>query len=171
MRRAVRITQTAFITVSMALGVAQSRWALGADPHTASLSNETGRLEALLKSGRAKSPDRARLAQIYFLTSRCPDVLHIADESMRALTCACGGPCDAHSRLGKIMALRALLEKPTSWSDRALQSLWKEVARTPEAQHAMLRYLMSYAPARKNDGLRQLRGELESRLQSLDVQP
>jgi hypothetical protein len=69
------------------------------------------------------------------------------------------------------MRLRGLLDRPVPWTDRTLQALWKETAQAPEAQYALLHYLNSYAPARKDDRLRRLRGELETRLLSMEVKP
>ena len=149
------------------------------------LESEIGQLENLNRRHLLKAAQAVRLSEIYFLTSRCPDVAKIAksrpasehSEETKTLNCACGNACDGHSELARLARFRADLgisgktPKWPKWNDTRLQSDYHRVEHMPEARYWALKFLRNSPAAFRDPGLRATRDELEKSLESLEVKP
>lgn len=119
-------------------------WAAPADTGVP-VENETQKLEHALKSGTLRSGQRARLAEIYFLTSRCKEAKDLLEEEPQLhpeILCACASTaCRPDTDIGKLARLRALLEKPLPFESEAVQAFWAKLLDLPEAKCLALKSL------------------------------
>lgn len=136
-----------------------------------SLQGETERLEAVLAHGKANVEDRTRLAEIYFLTSRCDDVKRVRPPIGASLACACGGECAKGSRVQKSAEMQRLFAKGAKWTDSTVKSVWKRAYDIPEAQYWALKILRATRGSFADPKLSALREEIEKSLAALEVNP
>ena len=135
------------------------------------LARELVRLESHLEKDTLSAAERQRLAEIYFLTSRCKDVGKILakdnEHEARTLKCACGGACAPGSEDGQVHRFKRLLERGAKWKSPGVQKLWRSVRAQPEARYWAMRAL-----SRQRNAVTQgIRADLEASLESLDVKP
>lgn len=109
------------------------------------VENETQRLEHALKNGNLRSEQRTRLAEIYFLTSRCKEAKDLLEEEPQLhpeILCACASTaCRPDTDVGRLARLRALLEKPIPFESDAVQVFWTKLQKLPEAKYLALKSL------------------------------
>lgn len=110
--------------------------------------DEISRLERKKNEGELDTKSKQKLAELYFLTSRCPDLvaLYTDEEQLSgSLCCACGQGCGdktENETLVKLNRFRALLQKQgVAWKDKEVQSLWTVLKQRPEAKYLALRHL------------------------------
>lgn len=140
------------------------------------LESEIDTLEGQASVGTIAPVQLERLAEIYFLTSRCTDVRRVlkgrrATPRISQLLCACGDVCKGPSEVAKMTAFRGLLAKGVRWNDRRVQAAWKQVSSMPEARYWALKHLTATPAAFRDAGLVSVRQELEKELDSLEVRP
>jgi hypothetical protein len=129
----------------------------------AHVQREVSRLEAQLRSGKLKEPQKTRLAELYFLLSRCDDVRKLVPEG--PLACVCGGGCVGESSAARVEMLRRLLEGGARWDDKRVRKLWDIVGNLPEARYWALKAMS----VNRDPKLRAMRSELEKSLEGLEV--
>lgn len=151
-------------------------WAAPADTGVP-LENETQKLEHVLKSGHSTPQQRSRLAEIYFLTSRCKEAKDLLEEEPQLhpeILCACGSTaCRPETDVGRIARLRALFEKKTPFESEPVQVFWTKLRDLPEAKYLALKSLRERMkngeelPTRLHARMR----EWENALESLEPAP
>lgn len=146
---------------------------------TASASTETARpvqaelsrLEAAATRGSITPAQRLKLAEIYFLTSRCDDVkktlAKVTTSDATLLKCVCGAKCAANGDEAKVQQFQKLLEKGVRWNDARVQKLWRVLKEIPEARYWAIKSLRS----RREPKIQNVRLDLERSLESLEVKP
>ena len=116
------------------------------------IANETQKLEHLLSEEKLEPAARKRLAEIYFLTSRCleaHDLLFLTPELQPDVYAACGNfnektPSSIlDSSIGKITRLKTELEGIKEIDSKEIMELWNAVKAMPEGKYAMLKGLRS----------------------------
>src|SRR5689334_3235585 len=91
--------------IAGAVLLARSAWSANEElSHEPSLQVEVSQLERLKAKQGLNSEQRERLAELYFLTSRCGDVkaLYASQKKKPPVVCACGGGCKKESGLAKL---------------------------------------------------------------------
>ncbi|MBI2604710.1 MAG: hypothetical protein HYW49_01390 [Deltaproteobacteria bacterium] len=146
-------------------------WAAPADTGVP-VENEVQKLEHGLKGGKLRGEQRTRLAEIYFLTSRCKEAKDLLEEEPQLhpeILCACGSTaCRPDTDVGRLARLRVLLEKPMPFESDAVQAFWTKLRDLPEAKYLALRSLRERLkrneelPARLQARMREWEDGLES---------
>lgn len=140
--------------------------ALSAD----ALQNEVDRLEGLHHSKKIDDSDLQRLAEIYFLTSRCPDVKKLLSHRPSPLACVCGAGCPNQTDLERLSVFKKLVDRGENWNSVKTKLLWSRVAQMPEARYWALKSLRANPSSFRFGRLKAMRAELEKSLESLEVQ-
>lgn len=135
------------------------------------IHSELSRLEQKMAKAKIDADERQRLAEIYFLTSRCADAMKLLARTKTKealnLKCACGGGCAPKSTGAKIQSLKKLLAKHVRWQDARVQKIWHELQDVPEANYLVVKVLRQ----RRDSRSQSVRVGLESSLESLEVKP
>jgi hypothetical protein len=145
--------------------------ALSVSAQAADIQFEMTRLEQLKARGALSHLQSTRLAEIYFLTSRCDDVRKVLGGGRTLLGCACGGGCPSNSDVARMRQLKKVLESGAHWNDHKVQVLWRKIQHMPEARYWALKNLRSNPASVRDVRLRTVRADLEKSLESLEVQP
>lgn len=143
------------------------------------LQKELNRLESAKSGGKISSEETVRLAEIYFLTSRCSDATsvlkHLPVKELRPekkkiandVLCVCGANCSASASLYKFVMFKKLMASGARWGDRRVQKLWREVEHMPEAKYMVIKRLRT---ASRHEGvIVRTRARLEKSLESLEI--
>ena len=132
---------------------------------------ELGQLEAAVARGSITPAQRLKLAEIYFLTSRCDDVkktlAKVTTPDATLLKCVCGGKCPSQGDEAKVQQFQKLLEKGARWNDARVRKLWRAIKDIPEAKYWAVKNLRG----RRESGIQNVRLDLERSLESLEVKP
>jgi hypothetical protein len=138
------------------------------------LAAEISRLETQRHAGGLSGTGLQQLAEIYFLTSRCPEALTALQglDSSRAdaLACACG-KCHHAGEIEFFERFKSLAAEEARWSDPRVRAVWKLERSAPEAKYWALKIIRREPGAYQDTALRALRLELEGALGSLEVNP
>jgi hypothetical protein len=131
------------------------------------LQDEIQSLESLNKKNQLKPVLLQRLAELYFLTSRCEDVKKILDKLPTEISCACGGKCMNNYETVKIQEFKTKMQKGKSWFSNEVKKSWQHVKHLPEARYWALKVLQ------KNTNIRiqKIRLEIEESLEGIEVSP
>ncbi|MEW6057113.1 MAG: hypothetical protein AB1540_10905 [Bdellovibrionota bacterium] len=154
-----------FVCVYLSLTIP---YVVAAGSHESSLQKELIRLDRARREKSLSQAERLRLAEIFFLTSRCEDVRKLLSEAKQEseLLCACGAGCQKGSSLEKLARFRSLVdEKRAAWRSKPVQTLWKSLKHKPEAQYWALKALRRERDPKWN----RLRVELEQSLSGLEI--
>ena len=145
-------------------------------PHpSVAIQDEINRLERLRWAGHLTPKNRIRLAEIYFMISRCDDVrtLLIKPKDKRSadkfLLCACGGGCNGRSDVERASKFKKLLDNATAWRDPRVQHLWRKVREVPEARYWALKSFRRHPQELANPKLRAMSVALEKSLESMEI--
>jgi hypothetical protein len=130
------------------------------------LIDELARLEKLKNEDRLEPAFKQRLAQLYFLTSRCADLRGLMGQKYCDLCCLCDDGCSTDTTgAAELLALGqlkgALKRPPPALTTNAeFLRVWKKSKHRPEAKFLVLRHLRARL-GRLEDGDKKLHQELE----------
>lgn len=130
-----------------------------------SLQVELSHLESRLRAKDLTPKQSQRLAEIYFLTSRCEEALKIKRVEKTDLSCVCGGSCPQHGSVQKIIRLRDLFNQGVSWFDPKVQAAWRAARNFLEARYFAMKFMRKVA----DPGVVAERAEFEHSFESLEV--
>lgn len=137
--------------------------------------DEISKLERKKTQGELDEISKQKLAELYFLTSRCHDLAQLFEGPALqhcTLCCACGEGCSEktpNQTVAKLSRFRALLlAGQAQWGSKELQPLWMELKQRPEAKYLALRFLHARA-SRLNKTELALQHTLEEELGLLEL--